>query len=686
MANSYMIKIDALADQYKPGEDVNAFRERLKVQLDQEQPDMKKLDDLQDPSVKAFMITDEEVCRQRAQQSKTMRDKLVNVSTALVGRPARNIMQPICRAHRAVCNYYTSIGQPEKVEEFDRLFTAPEPDDVRLKAMQDSGMTAEQAQAELERQKDEIAYKRGKWLTDAIEPFRNMKPEECTNRSLEYASEHFSELYFVFSLAMNAEPTLKEGSTIAVKYTPEDRQRAQFMLDIYEPLGTCLSQAYALANPYFAFFDTERCMDELDNSLEKCLLLGVADSTNFGDMFTDLFGGVSAKQSGGICAVEGQLKNLGIDPKKAKYETMDGQKLDITSRETYDYISRGNTVCVTASENKKLSIRVWPPQKDSAWNAQINENLPELFNMGYTEALADLSKTVDDADPFYIRSSQQFRTMKHTLSELEKLGAMNIGSDSVSGAQQKAVADKIKELAENCRSYLDFKGTEGKNDLERRRIAAVQKVLSFAQNKTDMLDYAAKIQNDIAEAERAEEPMYEAQRAKKFLTQGLSYADLPAHGNAQLEEVNEGIRRAFDDERSKTYECIDPHKGAPTDKLEGEQLETAKNIVQLMTIKAILVNEQAAHAPNEPITNTFNKVTVEQFREFVSGLPEFQNVMNGMTREKMFKFVTEGGARTLAQDMVTAIAKKAHEKSHAPAQAQMEKNGPEVQKQSGPSM
>ena len=690
MANGYSNRIEGMTDNYQPGTDADAFGEQLKAELDAEELDSSKVENIEDPDLKEYAITDEKVQRQRAQQSRELRHMLVDAYCASLKRPKCKLESTMVRAHRAICHYYMSIGQPEKIDEFEKLFAASAPAKDRLAALQANGMTAEQAEAEIKRQNEEVAYRRGKWLADVVDQFRHIKPEDCTNRSLKYVTEHFAELNFIYALTMNMEPSVRSNGDPEIKYTPEDYERTKFILDIYAPLGSCITQAYAAANPYYALFDAEACMEEVSDPATKCVMPGMREESVFGDMLADI--GLSALQmrSGGAYAIKEQLRANGIDPKKAKYEMLDGEPLKMDELDGQDYISNGNAVYVTEG-SKQMLVRVDTPEKDQPWDVHVNETPAELFNIGHTASMSRLSRLVSDADPFYIRSSQQFRTMKHTLSKLTKLGAMSSSVDDVSEAQRQEIVDTVKKLEEDCRSYLDFKGTEGKNDLERRRIAAVQEVLDYAHLQNGIWERANVLHQRLEAAQRADNPMQEVQDAKKFMTQGLACADIPANGNARLEEVNNSIRKAFDEDRDKTYECVDPHKGAPTDRLEGEQLKTAQNIVEMMTIKAMLVNDQAnQRAKNEPhkpgpIDKVFNQVTVLQFRHFIESTPEFQNTMNNMTREGMFKFVTEGGARKLAQDIVTAIVDKAHTDYHASAEAQMAKNGLEVQKQSGRS-
>ncbi len=691
MANSYGMKMSGLKDKRQPGEDINAFRERMKGELDIE-PEEDKLDLIEDPEVKQYIIKDKKVRRRRAQQSREIRSKLIDMATTPLERPPVKLEGAIDRAHAAVSKYFIKRGELDKLDEFEKLFAERELPKVRLQKMQESGMTAEQAQDELQRQDRELEERRGKWLADLLEPYRDMKPENFTNKSLEYINENFEELFFVHELAMNIEPGVRnyidenQNGEDGIRYKPEDYARIKFVRELYQPLGTCTLQAYLAANPYYALFDTEKCIEELDSSVEKCMRLSAKDLTEFGDLFTDVGLGGFHKRSGGPCAIGRLLRENGIDPKEAQYETMDGEKIDINSPDGRDYIYHGNAVYVTAGD-KKMLVRVDTPEEDKDIVARANETPAELFNVNYADTLSVLNEIVNDADPWYIRSSQQFRTMKQTLTKLTKLGEMPVGGDDLSEVQRKEIVDTMKELEQNCQSYLDFKGTEGKNDLERERIEAVQQVLHVAKVRSGILNRAEELQQGIEASQRISNPMQEAQDAKKFMTQGLSYADIPANGNERLEEVNNNIHKAFDDDRDKIYECIDPHKGAPTDKLQGEQLETAKNIVAMMTIKAMIVNDQASqkakNEPNKPgpVDKVFNQVTVKQFDTFVKSRPAFENVMNNMTREGLYKFVTENGARMLAKDIVAVIVEKSHEQSEPSAQAQIEKNGSEVQKQ-----
>ena len=128
MAESYAARMVAMGGRYQQGEDINAFRERMKAQFDEIQPDVSKMENLSDPDLRQFVIQDEQERHRRAELSSEMRSKLIDAYTTSVGRQPFELIQPLGRARQAVRYYYTMTGQPEKIKEFEELFLKPDPD------------------------------------------------------------------------------------------------------------------------------------------------------------------------------------------------------------------------------------------------------------------------------------------------------------------------------------------------------------------------------------------------------------------------------------------------------------------------------------------------------------------------------------------------------------------------------
>lgn len=121
----------------------------------------------------------------------------------------------------------------------------------------------------------------------------------------------------------------------------------------------------------------------------------------------------------------------------------------------------------------------------------------ELYNYSFVGTTANLEKTLDDADRWYKTNKHGYGSMRRQLREITKMGKLPKEFTQNDIHRRK---EAYQALLESSKTYLQSKGiqlrggnaqagdAQGRDDVERARIAAAKRAKAFAEMKMRELD------------------------------------------------------------------------------------------------------------------------------------------------------------------------------------------------------
>ena len=144
---------------------------------------------------------------------------------------------------------------------------------------------------------------------------------------------------------------------------------------------------------------------------------------------------------------------------------------------------------------------------NTAYNTLLND--VSNLNTTRTDILPELREQLKEADPFYIRnftSSRQFKNMKQSLNAYADLAALGSRVDPDFAEKRQQMMDAANQLLTTAKEYLDFKGGEGRNTNEKKRVRVAAAIREFARQQVQMLN---NIENHLEDVEDAEQNLEE---------------------------------------------------------------------------------------------------------------------------------------------------------------------------------
>ena len=113
-----------------------------------------------------------------------------------------------------------------------------------------------------------------------------------------------------------------------------------------------------------------------------------------------------------------------------------------------------------------------------------------LFDKKMEEEKKRARSAIKDAESMFVRGSDQFRNMKKSFEELDRLGKLtqNTKNGQSSAYQRDLMNRSLRDLIEKGQEYLKTKTRPGKSSLERRRIQTADLLVGFAESQLKELE------------------------------------------------------------------------------------------------------------------------------------------------------------------------------------------------------
>lgn len=337
-----------------------------------------------------------------------------------------------------------------------------------------------------------------------------MDMNTLVNMSDEQIVENSAKLQNIAPMIIEFERVVgKDEDGKFVTMFPLSDERCESMLrerQQYQQLMTLLqAKLNIIAHPYYEKFPPEsfRTMDfialaEYENRLDE----GLED-----EEAEEKIGGFKnyLQECEGYFSMLGLYWEREIEQRELQGIPMDQMTwLDVDGKEIrklrYDGVDLGKPDRVPTKEliQGRPLIAKFPDGTQKTFWGTMENGIPKIGQLDgrmisdhMTRKMPELSKRLKDADPWYIRSSQEFRNVRERLEKVTN-ELQTLGTNSTEYQREK-LFKQISELEESSQKYLDVKrksiedsGSKA-NDREQRRLDAVDAIRKFAQEQKVVL-------------------------------------------------------------------------------------------------------------------------------------------------------------------------------------------------------
>ena len=326
----------------------------------------------------------------------------------------------------------------------------------------------------------------------------------------------------------NAARTLSKDSSLELS-----EEQKQELLDFeteFDGISNVFTRAKMISNPCYGMVDMEN-LPENNVAAEKGQEVFEASVKNLktdeeieaarkeasrkNDAFTALTAAVDSARMFTVPYLESEIaRRIGTDVPAEKIAWLDGQgrqkKVEYAVfAERYEPpvedLVNGGTLTAILPDGTVKSVRT----KQLAGGGLAVYDRPDTLEKYVSAADSlmaakpqELFSAMDAADPWYIRSSSEFKEIKAQLEKMQKDNRA-LGNNPTQ-YQRDQMMKQLKTLDNLSASYIDSKqGKTSMNDREKARLAAVQAVSSFAQRQMHLLDkLSVKLENSVNAQEK----------------------------------------------------------------------------------------------------------------------------------------------------------------------------------------
>lgn len=379
------------------------------------------------------------------------------------------------------------------------------------------------------------------------------------------------------------------------------------------------------------------------------------------------------------------LKVLQIAPELADYTWEDGSRLEWTDPLDLEEFCEGRPVIVTC-EDKQVRL-VYDSRKKGVYSENTErheENLAireaALVNEKRWEAhalcqeLRDTLKTaldqVKDADPAFLKSSDEYKRMRRSLGELKKLLENEPGDPGSRRLAESLIKLKklTKQVSVDADAYLAYKGM-GTTDYARRRVNAASAVKRFANQQIKNLNKLAYLNQDLLDAEGKASLETLVNRRNQsdemqFRNAGTTFAigKREYSGNSRISRT---IYRKFSQELNpELYHRLDLDlPGSRKTFLSESARKSAVDLMVPMVVETLLREDQKKYNTDETPRSRVSQlivnddIPVDDILKLVVETPTFRQTLEKLTRDGLFRLVTEPDHRTL-KELAEAVGKE----------------------------
>ena len=292
------------------------------------------------------------------------------------------------------------------------------------------------------------------------------------------------------------------------------------------------------------------------------------------------------------------------------------------------------------------------------------------------DSLKTVYEAVKDADPELLKSSPQYKSMRRSMKALKDFLQENVIEESNS-EQAAEKRRRLKELTtqvfDDARAYIAYKG-EGTTDRARRRVAAAKEVNAFADQQLKVLNQLTTLSELLKESEgkeSLEKLMNERVLAdeKKFQNAVAAFASEDRSGRKIGIIVDSEQNK---DQYHRLYHRLDLDRTGDRKTLLSEAAQKeAQELLGYMVLKTVYLDDQEKYSADPSKKSSLTQLAEKEetnlrsIWKLVTETPAFRQKLSGLSREELYRIVTDPEHRSLkelAEAVKGQVSKEAADK------------------------
>lgn len=429
---------------------------------------------------------------QRKERSEKLRDAMFDffiasgdrVGIAKVPRQYGNLLEP--QASGALTPHNAEVA---------RLFSNNiQARAYELELMQErmnGGMPQDKA---AESAREYIAARRGevvmKQLTERFALLDRLDEMTDENLPADQLAENYKAISEAWEPIFEIDNLLRDVNSGYLKVTDEQKEAMLQMKEQQERFVNAREKLNNIANPVYEFldinqlnyYDTESFETAYEDRVEHSPDVSIDAVGNFLQDYTSTRTDAYIRINN---AYEQTLADYGFSASVADRFSESRQDLAAVPANNADLFA-GRPVAVVYGARAVILSRV------SLDSDEITVEAPgRLFDQALKQKTRALNRQLEDADPFLLRSSKQFKAMKESMRQVNEMPPL--GDDPSPEALRRA-RRQMQQLLTRSTEYRATKGAHGKNDREQARIDVAENINAYAKMKLEQLDAIEKAQ------------------------------------------------------------------------------------------------------------------------------------------------------------------------------------------------
>ena len=464
--------------------------------------------------------------------------------------------------------------------------------------------------------------------------------------------------------------------------TPEQREELrQLETEFGGPVAGAYNRAKAISNPCYELFPAQQFQNLASKEIYD-MAETFEDQPQFQEYLTNNVAEVKNFVSSGLLS---DIVRSGLDghaPENVLWMDETGEEIQpnpsshLIDLDTTFIAGKPLIVCFPDGQYKIFSSSL-----DSGNHGVIEgdvrpvaERFKQQAAVVVKEPAKNLLNELKEADSWYINSSREFKEMRSAMEAMEK-ASRSLG-DPLTAQQLMRMRELSRQLEQTSQAYLDYKGLEGKNDTERKRIKAAQNIQKFAKQQSARLKMVFDVEPGLeadARAQQQEEMRRKFKVLDNFLFDKQPQSAPEEKVQLQAEKMEELLQ--------KVGESYPKQPGEPTSALNslhsfiglkihdmtygkagGGFQKAAKQAMVLMTAYDLIAQERNGRQSPGPMEKLCSE-NINGFATAIAKDDEMKKKLDGfITPERFERFIKENEGRKIAGRII--------EKAKAPVQQQ----------------
>ncbi len=316
-----------------------------------------------------------------------------------------------------------------------------------------------------------------------------------------------------------------------ISFNDEEKQRLKDIKDSYQPIMTVMRESLATtANPCFEFISPAELADydctAIAREYSEAMKAGYLNPVDSFTLMLDDRLGIERGRDTMLLDNLKEIKRLFNMQTDIHIQAEHSDAIQsFVGDDAVTQLCAGHPIAISRDDDVIIVTRTGNPD-----GGELAVNAPmEYFNHYFGAKKIEITEKLIEADPFYIRSSPEFRAMRRTLEQVVLLPDL---AENASAETKQQYRKLFETLAEQASIYFNKKLEKNHNELnkrERKRVQLAKDVENFARMKIKHLE--------IVDAARSTALRYDRE---KFEQEAIEKQIQESRKYMQQEEQNDG--------------------------------------------------------------------------------------------------------------------------------------------------